>query len=629
MNSTDRDLGLSRPITRRDFVHDVGLAGLGLALPWPALALSQADAGYYPPTLTGLRGSHPGSFEVAHALAREHKRFDNPRALDEAYDLVVVGAGISGLAAAYYYRKLRGAGARILILDNHDDFGGHAKRNEFHQGGPMRLAWGGTVNMEYTLYDGVAKGLIAELGIDIPRLLKDYEFNWGGSRGHLKSSVFFDAGRYGRDVLLRGVTLDGMPPGALAKHVDAFPISAEARAKLKAFLVARGDVLAKMPPQEKHAYLRRTSYPDFLREHFAMPDEALQVLSNSPAGFWGIPAESLSVAECLQTRSPGAHVLGGPHDEDTQERDSPEAMFPDGNSSIARLLVRALIPAALPDMKPDADPFDIVTTRPDYGALDEAGSAVRLRLNSTAVHVENRGGGVAVDYVTNGELLRVPAKQAVLACYNAIIPYLAPELPDVQKAALAKCVKRPMLVVNTLLKDGRPLEKLGIKGTQLPGSFLQNQFLVTGINVGGYHPRWKPEDPCVLQSFSGFADPMPPGSGLAAQSRAARTRLLDMSFQDFEREVRRILTGLLGPGGFDAARDILAITVNRWPHGYARDHLDLEDADWNTEPPPEEIGRQRFGNIAIANSDAGADAYTHAAIDQAWRAVNELSGVKT
>ena len=625
---SDRELGMHAAITRRDFIHDVGLAALGLALPWPALAASQADPGYYPPTLTGLRGSHPGSFEVAHALAREHKRFDNPRALDEAYDLIVVGGGISGLASAYYFRKLHGADARVLILDNHDDFGGHAKRNEFHQGGPMRLAWGGTVNMEYTLYDGVAKGLIAELGIDIPRLLEHYDFNWIGARGNLKPSVFFDAGRYGRDVMLRGVTLDGMPPRTLAKHVDAFPISAEARAKLKGFLLADGDILAKMPAAERHAYLHRTSYPNFLREHFGMPDEALQVLSNSPAGFWGVPAESLSVAECLQTASPGAHVLGGPHDEDTDERDSPEAMFPDGNSSIARLLVHRLIPAAVPEMGPDADAFDVVMTHPDYAALDKSGSPLRLRLNSTAVRAENRGGGVAVDYVSNGELLRVSAKQCVLACYNAIIPYLAPDLPDAQKAALAKCVKRPMLVVNTLLKNGRPLEKLGIKGAQLPGSYLQNLFLVTGINVGGYHPAWRPEDPCVLQSFAAFADPMPPGAGLADQARAGRAKLLAMSFEDFEREVRRILDGLLGPGGFDVARDVLAITVNRWPHGYARDHLDLEDQDWNTDSPPEVAGRQRFGNIAIANSDAGADAYTHAAIDQAWRAVSELTGAK-
>jgi spermidine dehydrogenase len=128
-----------------------------------------------------------------------------------------------------------------------------------------------------------------------------------------------------------------------------------------------------------------------------------------------------------------------------------------------------------------------------------------------------------------------------------------------------------------------------------------------------------------MQGFAGLSDAGPPGLDMAGRARAARTRLLAMAFEDYEREVRRVLNGLLGPGGFDAARDILAITVNRWPHGYARDHLDLEDADWNVEPPPEAVGRQRFGKIAIANSDAGADAYTHVAIDQAWRAVNELS----
>ena len=125
-----------------------------------------------------------------------------------------------------------------------------------------------------------------------------------------------------------------------------------------------------------------------------------------------------------------------------------------------------------------------------------------------------------------------------------------------------------------------------------------------------------------------IGDPLP-GAGLAAQARAARARMLTMPFEDFEREVRGVLTSLLAPGGFDAARDILAITVNRWPHGYARDHMDLEDSNWNADPLPETVGRQRFGNIAIANSDAGADAYTHTAIDQAWRAVNELRGARS
>ena len=627
MNADNCPLGLTRSITRRDFVHDVGLAGLGLALPWPALGSALANANpYYPPTLTGLRGSHPGSFEIAHALAREGRHFDNPDVLDEHYDLVVVGGGISGLAAAYFHRRLHGPQSRILVLDNHDDFGGHAKRNEFHQGGPMRLAWGGTVNIEYPKYSAEALGLLRDLGIDIPRLRKDFDFNWLGSQETLKPALLFNKARYGRDVMLRGVTLDSLEPADLAEQVDAFPLSDDARAKLKAFLLADRDVLAGKSREDREAYLHGTSYTDFLRHQFGLPDEAIQIFSNAPSGFWGVPAEHLSIAEGLWSGLPGAHVLGGWDDPGLAENDRNVAMFPDGNSSIARLLVRSLIPGSFPEMPADADPFGIVTARLDYGSLDRSTSAARLRLNSTAVHVAHAadGTGVAVDYVNDGRLLRVSARQAVLACYNAIVPYLAPELPAAQKTALAQCVKRPMLVVNTVLRNGRALQKLGIKGAQLPGSFLQNMILVTGINVGGYHPAWRPEDACVMQSFAGFGAPLPV-AGLAGQARAARAQMLAMPFEDFEREVREVLESLLGPGGFDAERDILAITVNRWPHGYARDHIDLEDAAWNAEPAPEAVGRQRFGRIAIANSDAGADAYTHTAIDQAWRAVSELA----
>ncbi len=613
-------------ITRRDFVHDAGIAALAMALPLPGLARG-GDAPYYPPTLTGLRGSHPGAFEIAHALAREGRRFEHPRERDETYDLVVVGGGISGLAAAHFHRKLHGAQSRILILDNHDDFGGHAKRNEFHQGGPMRLAWGGTVNLEYTSFSEVVNGLIRELGIDIPRLQKDLTFGWLGTEGPLKPAILFDRARYGRDVLVRGLAIEGAAPERLAAEVDRFPLPEDARAKLKAFLLADGDALAGMSPSQRKTYLHGTSYPHFLREHFGLPEAATQIFSSVPAGFWGLPAESLSVAECLMAGLPGGHVLGAANETAETVADIPVAMFPDGNSSIARLLVRSLVPPSFPEMAADADPFGIVTARLDYAALDRPGSPVRLRLNSTAVHVANDpgGAGVTVDYVNGRQVSRVRARRTVLACYNMMVPHLVPELPQAQKAALAQCVKRPMLVVNTELRNGRALQELGILGAQLPGSFLQDIFLVTGVNVGDYHPAWRPEDPCVMQCFAAFTAERPEGMRVADQHRAARARMLAMPFEDYERELRRILDALLGPGGFDAARDILAITVNRWPHGYARDHLDLEDADWNVEPAPEVVGRQRFGNIAIANSDAGADAYTHVAIDQAWRAVNELT----
>jgi spermidine dehydrogenase len=631
MKATDRKLGMHQNISRRDFIHDLGLASLGLGLPLSAglqSAVADAPAAYYPPIRTGLRGSHPGSFEVAHALARENKVFDQFRELDESYDLVVIGGGLSGLAAAYFYRKRHGADAKVLILDNHDDFGGHAKRNEFHQGGPMRLAWGGTVNMEYTKYSATAKGLLDELGIDIPRLLQDYDFNWRSSATGLQHATWFDRQSYGRDALLPGVAPGRMSPGELAAQVDRIPISEPARVALRGFLLHREDVLSGKTDQQKRAYLRATSYRDFLREHFAMPDEATQVFSAATMGFWGVRAESLSVVECLETGLPGAHVLGDFAQSvvDADDGPSASAMFPDGNSSIARLLVRSLIPRAFPGMAAGADPFDIVTADLDYGQLDQAPAPVRMRLAATAVHAENTAGGpgVAVRYVQEGEVLGVCGKHAVLACYNNIIPSLCPQLPEAQKSALRLCIKRPLVVVNVALRNGLALQRSGISSAYLPGRLCQNVHLVTGINVGDYRPRWRPEDPCIVQFYGAVGAPQPEGLTISQQNQAGRALLLGMSFADHEREVRTVMTGIWGASGFNPAEDILAITVNRWPHGYARDHLDLEDPAWNADPPPNVVGRQTFGNIAIANSDAGADAYTHTAFDQAWRAVNEL-----
>jgi spermidine dehydrogenase len=622
---------MHRAITRRDFVHDLGLASLGLSLPlssWASPGAPGATTVYYPPILTGLRGSHPGSFEVAHSLAREHKIFDQPRVLDESYDLIVVGGGLSGLSAAWFYRQLHGDGAKILVLENHDDFGGHANRNEFHQGGSMRLAWGGTVNMEYTKYSATAKGLLDDLGINIPRLLENFEFRWTENGTGLMPATWFDAKTYGRDVLLPGSVITSMSPVELAGLVNTFPLSEPAQAALKNFLLSTGDVLAGMSNDQKQTYLRATSYLDFMREHFALPDEAVQIFSGGAKGFWGVQAENLSVAECLETGLPGRHVLGNfvQSEEESAAGPSTSVMFPDGNASIARLLVRSLIPGAVPGMTPDSDPFDIVTATLDYSQLDQASSPARLRLNATAIHANNSadGTGVEVNYVNGGDVLQVRGKSCVLACYNNIIPSLCPQLPEPQKAALAQTIRRPMLIMNVALRNGVAMQKSGISGAYLPGGLCQNMMLVTGVNVGKYHPQWNPEETCVVQFYGAVSAPNPDGLTISEQNQAGRYHLLAMNFEDFEREVRTTMNGVWGSSGFDPAEDILAITVDRWPHGYARDHLDLEAEAWNTQPYPNVVGRQPFGNISIANSDAGADAYTHTAFDQAWRAVNEL-----
>src|SRR3984893_14193104 len=212
---SDRELGMHRAITRRDFLNGIAIAaGSTLASAWlPGFTLAAETAhfaqdapGYHPAALTGMRGSHPGAFEVAHAL-RDGKFWETagkPVDTHETYDLIVVGAGMSGLAAAYFYRKQAGSSARILILDNHDDFGGHAKRNEFRPGGRLLLANGGTVAIESPFpYSKEARGLLNELGIDPPALEKkcmDRDVYRGLGSGH-----FFDEETFGVDRLVTGL----------------------------------------------------------------------------------------------------------------------------------------------------------------------------------------------------------------------------------------------------------------------------------------------------------------------------------------------------------------------------------------------------------------------------------------
>src|SRR5258705_117238 len=178
----DRRLGMGCPITRRDFLNGVAIGAGGLVASDPMFAalLSEETApekapGYYPPALTGMRGNHDGTFTYAHKL-RDGKRWDatgGAAETGETYDLVVVGGGISGLAAAYFYRKSAGKNARILILDNHDDFGGHAKRNEFQAGGRMLLSYGGGQSIERPgSYSAGGEGVLGGLGIPTGRFYK-------------------------------------------------------------------------------------------------------------------------------------------------------------------------------------------------------------------------------------------------------------------------------------------------------------------------------------------------------------------------------------------------------------------------------------------------------------------------
>jgi len=620
---TDHALGMYTKISRRDFIHDLSMASLAAALPGVTFADSPSTQSvatdYYPPTKTGLRGSHPGAFENAHLLAREGKRFKSATDTGETYDLVVVGGGISGLATAYFYRR-QNPKARVLILENHDEFGGHARRNEFHQGGKMRLAWGGVMNLEFTDFSETVNELLTELGVDLNSLIKQNDFHYGydGKEG---PGIFFDKQTYGRDVLSVPCNFRDFSLELLAEKIDEFPISADSRSSLKDFVTARKDIREKMSEAEIHQMMHKTSYTGFLVKYGKLTQEAADLFIKTTDGYWGVSAHSLSVAESVGAGLPIKHILGEDHMVNAEPVGGAVAMFPDGNASIARLLVRKLIPTVAPGKDMD----DIVTAKFDYSKLDKADNAIRLRLNSTAVNVKNnpQQDTVAVSYINEGQVLKVTAKHCVLACYHAIIPHLCPELPEAQKEAARYQVKRPLLLTNVLLRNSKAADKLGISGAYCPGRMHGATWLVKGVNSKDYQHDWTDDGP-VSMMFWGSLAPSSTKLDIKSQHRDSRLQMLELTFEDYEREVRTVLDGMLGPAGFDVKNDILAITVNRWPHGYSYDYLDLWDPEFPEGKAPHEIARRPFGNISMANSDAGANGMTNAAIDEAFRAVNDL-----
>jgi spermidine dehydrogenase len=298
--------------------------------------------------------------------------------------------------------------------------------------------------------------------------------------------------------------------------------------------------------------------------------------------------------------------------------------FPDGNATIARLLVRDLLPQAVPGKSVE----DVVTARVDYAELDRPDARVRLRLNSIAIRARHVGDPatakqVEVTYLRGGRPFTARARGAILACYNMMIPYLCPELPEAQKAALHKLVKTPLVYTTVALRNWRAFEKLKLHNVYAPGSYHTNFRLNAHVNIGAYRSITSPDEPMLAHMVK---TPCTPGSGLPEheQNRAGRAELLATSFETFERNIRDQLGRTLAGGGFDPARDITGITVNRWPHGYAPEYNPLWDPDGPESERPNVLGRARFGRITIANSDSGAAAYTDSAIDQGHRAVTEL-----
>lgn len=637
-SEADKRLGMDRPITRRHFLDGVAAAaGVAMAarMGMPGMAQAQETAGstlVYPPAGTGLRGQTDNAQFIMHTLrdGSYWEQWPETAATGEHYDLIVVGAGISGLAAAYTYRQQAGADKTVLIVDPLEDFGGHAKRNEYTTAdGKVLVGYGGSQSIDTpSFFSPAVQQLLKDVGIELKKFEDWFDEEWAEKRGLAGRTYFFDKAQWGEDSLI----VRGEDP---AEWINRSPLNDKAKADLIKLITAPDDYLPGLSREEKHQKLAEITYERFLLDHANVDPEIVKVYQASTMGYFGVGIDAVSALDAWTNGNPGydAMDLG----EDATKLMAPSGRlswtapdpyiyhFPEGNGGIARALVRGLIPAALPGTTME----DLVLSKLDYSQLDNPANPVRIRLNSTVVKVAHDGAPDAAEKVTvtwageGGKPVSATAGHVIMACWNRVIPFLTDELPAEQVEALNDQVKVPLIYANVQLRNWEALDKLKIEGFTALGNFWRGAEIDFPVSVGDYKFADEPSDPVILHFSKVFAQP---AATAREQFAAGRRELFALSFEDLERSMRDLLQRALGAGGFDAARDIEGITINRWAHGYAYEYMRPWDMFWPDGPLPCEAARKPWGRVAIANSDSGAYAYAHSAMDQAIRAVRDLLG---
>jgi spermidine dehydrogenase len=626
-------------ITRRDFINGTLMAAGASTLPFAVSSqavMAALEPSYYPPARTGLRGSHPGSNDAAHDRAWEGRSDWGPTTdLQEEYDLVVVGGGLSGLSAAYFYQQEHGTDKKVLILDNHDDFGGHAKRNEHTINGQLLLGEGGSESLEWPQeYGETVRNLIKDLGVDMDRFETAYDADFY-KRHNLGAVTYFNKQSFGQDRVVQHPFCDypGFVEGLMRptlsyeEAVQQTPLSAKGKQQLLRVLKGGQHVL-DIPKGELPEYTRTHSYFDYLKNTLGVDDpEVLKMARRTNMDYRGGGTDVMSISQALATGPLGSDPYAAwkdamdegdylkyvNKDGGTYAVEHPFIHhFPDGNATIARSLVKKMIP----NIGAGENAEEIILSDFNYAELDKPSNRVRVRLNSTVVNVQHDGNpksasDVFVSYIKGGKSYQVKAKGVVMACYNMMIPHIVPDLPSEQDAALRRLSKVPLQYTTVGVTNWRAMKEMGIGMAMCPGNIHQVVGMDYPVSMGGYEFTKTPNDPCILHMRSA-----PVGETVGAPSdeqyREARYRMLELQFEDYEEEMREHLGGMLPQELFDFDQDVKSISINRWAHAYARGN-------------PGDIGRQPFGRITIANSDAVASSGLQSAVEQASRAVKELS----
>jgi spermidine dehydrogenase len=607
----------SQKITRRDFLNGTllasGAALVSAACPFQLMAAEDWNGS---PGIGDYADANGDTHQVmvdGHVI-RDHV-FDRTRAAiqdtGETYNCVIVGGGISGLSAALFYQRATSAKS-CLVLENHPIFGGEAKRNEFNVDGQHLIASQGSAMWFQPMPGSFLQHFYDSLGID-PR-----QFKYQKNASNIATGVTPYAGDgsnfgffFGADT---GYAEDTWLVDPWGKKLEGAPIPVEAKRELLA-MRTMSDHRPK-PRSHGDAVARQldsiTLEDDLMVRHGLSRDTIRRYLSPVTGGGSGIGADVLS-----------AYTDYAPDLLFPWEKQNGPQMFPGGNTGVARHIVKALLPAAIPGPVTMAD---ICQSPVNFAALDRPHQPTRIRLGTTVISIEHEGEPahsphVNIVYLREGQLHLVRARSVVLANGNWTINSIVRDLPTAYRHAYAQFFRAPCIMANVAVRNWRFLAKMGISQCQWFGEIGNYMAVRRVATFGGGAPELSPDTPTVLTLKILFAKP---GRSLAEQVNTGRYTLMTTPFSVYEKQLRDLFTNMFGKQGFDGRRDLAGIILNRWGHAYLVPQPGFFFGR-NGQPAPSELMRNHpFGRIAFANSDLSGIMDHRASITEGHRAVRQV-----